>query len=234
MKLLLFTTLLLCLYASVGGQSEPRPMGRSAHKDGSIEAGHLELTTTTIEQKYCSGGGMVLTLRLSYKNTSGRDLVLFKYALAPHEYLISRSVDAASAKEYEQVVNPMMGGGTGNTDFGDEPPQAYFVVLQPKETYSPPNTIKVPIFIRDEGNSGSQLVGEGGRESGLGTGQHALQIMVNTWPFYSEPSADLRTRWERFGDLWAKPLLSQPMTFQVQVPYTGARSSCNSPDAQHY
>jgi hypothetical protein len=235
MRSLLFTTLLLCLCGVASAQSGTRSAAEGVVKEPSVEGGGLELTTTTVEQQYCSSSAMVLTLKLSFKNASGGRLVLFKYGNAPHAYLISRSAEAAAAKEYEQVVSPMMGGGTGSIPFGDEPPPTYFVILQPEETYSPPNTIKVPVFIGDEGDAGSQPDEEGGRERGLGSGQHALQIKVNTWPFHTEPpSADLRARWERFGNLWAKPLLSRAMKFQVQVPYTGPLSNCNSSEAQHH
>lgn len=234
MKLLLFTTLLLCLCSIANAQSGTRSAAEGVVKEPSIAGSGLELITTTVEQQYCSSSAMVLTLKLSFKNTSGGRLVLFKYGNAPHAYLISRSAAAAAAKEYEQVVSPMMGGGAGSLQFGDEPPPTYFVILQPEETYSPPNTVKVPVFIGGEGDARSQPDDEGRHESGLGFGQHALQIKVNTWPFHTEPPADLRARWERFGNLWAKPLLSRPMEFQVQVPYTGPLSNCNSPDAQRH
>lgn len=106
----------------------------------------LELNYRIVESKYCISGGMVLVLASEYKNLGKDDLVLFKYALAPFEYRVSRSVEAAKARRYEQVISPMMGSAPSGIKFGDEPPGDYFVILKPGQSFSPVNTVIVPIF----------------------------------------------------------------------------------------
>lgn len=107
----------------------------------------LKLTTSIVEQKYCSGGGMLLVLRLTYKNTGESSLIFFKYSLPALNHRVSQSIEAAAKKNYEQVISPMMGSVKSDIQFGDEPPPDYFVIIKLGEEYTPVNVINEPIFI---------------------------------------------------------------------------------------
>lgn len=229
MRFLPAAILLLWLCGSACAQPDRGKAGEGIARGSVDERDALELTTSVAEQKYCTGGGMLLTLRLSYKNTGGSNLILFKYALAPYQHLISRSAEAAMAKDYEQVVNPMMGFSSGDTPLGDEPPPSYFVVLKPGEAYSPVNDITLPIFLRKGAEPDCEPGEEGDCENGLQPGVHVLQVKVQTWPFRADPVAELHMRWQRFGDIWAKPLLSLSMPFQVGTAPHITLSNCNTP-----
>jgi hypothetical protein len=217
----MIAALLSCLCVSAQAWLPQDAAGRSATDSPSTAKDGLELTTSIVEQKYCADRGMLLVLRLNYRNIGERNLVLFKYGLAPFEHRISRSVEAATAKDYEQVISPMMGLNTKDIEFGNEPSSSYFVTLKPGESHAPINTINVPIFIRAEG--------EDNRDSGLDSGRHMLQVKVSTWPFSANSGTELYTRWSRFGDLRTVPLLSMPMEFHVETPRHRSLSDCNNP-----
>lgn len=180
----------------------------------------LELTNLIVERKYCSGGGMLLILQSKYKNIGEEKLIVFKYAQPPFEYRISQSLEAAKAKRYEQVISPMMGSSSGRLQLGDEPPSDYFVVLEPGESYSPTNTITVPMFVSHSKKSSKDY---------LGPGQHVLQLKVSMWPFHNKPDSEFGIRWQRFGTLWAKSILSLPMVFEIEPPGERSLSDCNHP-----
>ena len=180
----------------------------------------LELTSRIVERKYCYGGGMLLILESKYKNVGEANLILFKYAQSPFEYRVSQSNKAARAKKYEQVISPMMGSGPSLVHFGDEPPNDYFVILGPGQSYTPVNTITVPMFIVDANRKSSRDY--------LAPGEHVLQLNISTWPFENLVEEELRTRWQRFGILRTKPVLSLPMVFQVERPNERSLSDCNA------
>lgn len=220
MRFLLVAALLSCLCVPAQAWLPQHAAGRGTTGSPPTAKDGLELTTSIVEQKYCVGRGMLLILQLNYRNIGERNLVLFKYGLAPFEHRISRSVEAAMAKDYEHVISPMMGSNTKDIEFGDEPSSSYFVTLKPGESHAPVNTINVPIFIRADG--------EDDRDSGLNSGQHMLQVKVSTWPFSANSGTELYARWSRFGNLWTAPLLSMPMEFQVDVPRRRSLSDCNN------
>jgi hypothetical protein len=219
-RFLLAVIFLFWLSGSGAAQASHEAVGKGA-ADGHVPArAALELTISIVEQKYCSDGGMMLDLRLGYKNIGESSLILFKYSLPAFQHRVSRSIEAAARKDYEQVLSPMMGSVRGDIQFGNEPPAEYFVVIKPGEVYTPVNVINEPIFIRaEDGDDG---------EDYLRPGQHVLQVNVSTWPFHGVSGADLTTRWQRFGTLWTEPMLSLPMAFRVAKPHDRLLSNCNA------
>jgi hypothetical protein len=234
MKLLLTvaTMLSICCFAAAqneGGAGEKRIVRGATPVNGG-----LELTTSIAREKYCTDGGMMLLLSLSYRNTGSSNLVLFKYAFESHEYSISLSAEDAAAKRFEQVITPMMNYGTGSLKFGDEPTPDYFIILKPGETYTPVNVIHLAMFIREKDDPDCRPVEGGDCESGLWPGHHVLQVKVDTWPDLHDPEPGLRARWKKFGEVWSAPLLSTPMSFEVAQPADRTLVNCNVPDAQQH
>jgi hypothetical protein len=180
----------------------------------------LELTTSIVEQKYCSAGGMILVLQPSYKNSGESSLIIFKYSNPAFEHRVSRSIEAAARKDYEQVLTPMMGSVAGDIQFGNEPPPEYFVVIKPGEVYTPVNVINEPIFIRAEDGDNSK--------EHLHPGQHLLQVNISTWSFHGHSTAELSTRWKHYGTLWTEEMLSLPMAFRVAKQRDRSLSDCNA------
>ena len=181
----------------------------------------LEVTTRITEQKYCSGSSMLLSLQLEYKNIAKQKLILLKYALPPSEYRVSKNAEAASQKRYETIVTLMLSPNSGGEQFGDEPPNDYFVILDPGQSYTPIQPIRVPLSIAD--------VDKGRSADYLSPGEHVVQLNISPWPFATNSEQELRTRWQRFGYLWTKDVLSIPMVFRVGKGHDRTLSNCNLP-----
>ena len=213
-------TPLLLLIGLVGATCLHLSASQDSERAASPKA-KLELTYLIVESKYCFGGGMLLILQSKYKNVGEEKLIVFKYALAPFQHRVSRSLEAARVKRYEQVISPMMGSGRSLLQLGDEPPSDYFVFLEPGQTYTPVNTITIPMFITDKDEKTSKDY--------LGPGEHVLQLYVSMWPFDDKPDAEFGIRWQRFGTLWAKPILSLPMPFQIEPRRKRSLANCNEP-----
>lgn len=214
---LLFLALLL---ASVEFGPFQQSASQPAKQPTSTEP-ELEVMNRIVERKYCSSGGMLLTLETKYKNVGKRNLIVVKNASPPYQYRISRNMDAARAKRYEQIVTPIIGWGSSSIQFGDEPPDDYFVILEPGQDYTPDNVIVIPMFI-------AAAKQEISKES-LGPGEHVLELTVVTWPFWNQPESELRSRWQRFGYLWTKEVLTVPTVLGIAEFHERALSNCNTP-----
>lgn len=175
-----------------------------------------ELTTTIVEEKYCTDGDLMLTLQFTYRNGSASKLLLLKYGVAPSNHRVSKNVTAAMAKKYEQLVSPMMGVTAKQPEFGDSPPADYFVTLEPGGSYKPENFVKELIFINSKGTKGH-----------LKPGKYVLQVEVSSWPFPGVSDESMRRRWQNFGELWTRPVLSQPMMFEIKPLRERSLTSCN-------
>lgn len=162
-----------------------------------------------------------MTLQSEYKNTGDKDLILFKYALYPFQYRVSKTVQAALDKRYETVISPMMGSGPSHVQWRDKPPTDYFVVLKPQQSYLPVNTIKTVLVLNESDKPRSKQY--------LAPGEHVLQLKVATWPIEEDRAAEFRDRWQRFGSLWTDNVLSIPMTFRVDKSRERLLSDCSAP-----
>ncbi|MFL6333123.1 MAG: hypothetical protein ACJ754_07245 [Pyrinomonadaceae bacterium] len=187
MNILLTAFVLLWAASSAVTQSGPGVNDRGA----TAGDGRLELTASVKRQRYCSDGDMLLLLRLGYRNTGNADLVLFKYAITPYEYSVSRGPGDTAAKRFEQVVNPMTMSTGGDMKLGDKPPPDYFVTLKPGETYLPDFDTILPMFLHKGDEPNCEPTEGGDCESGLGPGRHVLQLSVRTWPLLNDPDSAL-------------------------------------------
>ncbi|HEV2705408.1 MAG TPA: hypothetical protein VGV59_05760 [Pyrinomonadaceae bacterium] len=218
MRLLLVATLLFWFYGATDTQVRRVPRPKDLSGDPAAPKEGLELTTSIARQELCQGT-MGLTLRLSYKNTTDHNLILFKYNLAAYQQKVSRSVEAADAEDYEWVLYPTILSVAEPHNFGDEPPTEFFVILKPGESYTPINDVNVSFHV---------VQGKGeDSEDDRQAGPHVLQINVRTWLFTADPEAETRARWRPFGTLWTAPLLSKPMPFRIDEPQRPSMSDCN-------
>lgn len=208
---------LALLLASLVMGCLPQSTSQAAQQSVSRKPG-LRLTTRIVAHKYCSRGGMLLTLASEYTNMGDQNLILFKYALPAFQYMVSKNAEAARTKHYEQVISPTMGYGPSNIQFGNAPPPDYFVLLRPQQSYTPVNTINVLVITTDVDK-------EVGKDD-LRPGDHVLQLNVSTWPLEDNLVAKLQNRWQQFGRLWTKPVLSVPMTFRIAGVQERSRSDC--------
>lgn len=178
----------------------------------------VQLTTGLVAQHYCSPTDLRLTLRFNFTNKGARPVILYKYSSVVYRYFISRDARDALAGKYIQAdsltVNPIM---PEPADVPSPDPKL-FVILREGEQHAFEDTFN----LSDDGEG----------EDSLKSGDYVLQLQVRTWYESKAFGATLSERWKDVGTLWVEPLRSAPMPVQVEFPYKGPLTNCNSPDAQ--
>jgi hypothetical protein len=175
--------------------------------DRTQQTNQLQLTTSIVDQKYCAADYLRLTLKLHYTNLSSRPIILYKYSMVIDRQMISRDVQAAAAKHYEEDVSPMVHpiGMQAPLD-GPMPSPSVFVILMPGETYDVETQAHLP-FLYDGTND---------IDESLTAGDHILQVRVRTWYESRQQAATLRRRWIEHGHLWSEGVVSSPMPFRIE------------------
>lgn len=171
----------------------------------------LKLTTSILDQSYCTNGSVRMLLRFRYTNTGSEAIILPRSNFAFPRVTISSSQEAAAKRRYEAEVHrfyptilnqPFPSGGP-------TPDPNRFVTLQPGEAYEEDATPRYNYLF---------LTGfSGGR---LRKGDHILQISVSTWNETTELAKELSLAWRKFGILWWGDVTSEPMAFTVEKPAT--------------
>lgn len=86
------------------------PIGNSQNEN--TQSGNsrtaLQLMTSVVETRYCSPSNLEVNLRLEFKNTGEAVLLFRKNSLVLSRYMVSRTLKAASGKDYEIDVSPMV------------------------------------------------------------------------------------------------------------------------------
>lgn len=170
----------------------------------------LQLSTSIISQKYCTGDaeldGLRMKLLLHYTNTGQQPLILYKGSSFVSRSMVSRNSEDAAAGRFE--VNTSLTQVTDGSDVKVEAPTpgALFVILAPGASYDTEESISV------------FAVREGVRriEGAISSGEHVLQIEVPTWPASNDLARKLQDRWQQSGRLWYEPVISEPMRFKVE------------------
>ncbi len=169
----------------------------------------LKLTTSILEQSYCTNGAVRMLLRFRYSNTGSEAIVLPRSNFAFPRVTISRSQEAAAKRRYEVEV-PRFYPTILNQPFpsgGPTPDPNGFVILQPGESYE-----------EDAQPSYNDLFLESSSGGRLRKGDHVLQISVRTWNEMPGLAEELSIAWRKFGVLWWQGVTSEPMAFTVEKP----------------
>ena len=173
----------------------------------SAQTDRLSLTTKITGQKYCGGiySDMAMfrtSLQLSYTNVSSRPLILYKGSNVISYVLVAVDSEHILNKQYESNIH--VGWVTSRVPLRERAqPGNEFIVLRPGDSFQANGSVDVPIALEP----GNQF---------LKSGQHVMQVVVETWPT-DEPQLDrLRRKWERIGYLWGANVRSEPMSFAVE------------------
>ncbi|SRR6266496_4066917 len=166
----------------------------------------LRLIISAVETRYCSPSNLEVTLRLEFKNYGDSVLLFRKNNLVMSRYMISRTLKAASSKDYEMEVSPMV-----NTvllpklDAEAEFDNSGFEILKPGDSYATSKKFRIPFVSHSRA----------GTHDSLKSGNYFLQIQIWTW--YESPLLleKLRSRWRPKGYLWSDPVISSPMPFTI-------------------
>lgn len=165
----------------------------------------LQLTTSVVEQRYCSDGRLRLTLRLNFTNAGKESVILDKRSSIVPQYMVSRSAKAAAEKKYEMKVEQLIGLNSAGMSFDSTLDESHFVILKPGESYRLNKGFSLPIY-----NSA------GDKEDSLRAGNHVLQIAVLTWYYPRVSNVKGREQWRQKGYLWSDAVISLPMPFTVE------------------
>ena len=143
------------------------------------------------------------SLELKFTNTSKQPIMLYKKSDLQPAWGISRDHSAALAKEYEiytegHFISVEEFRRVGWRD--DEPKQNEFVILRSGESY----TVERNCIVRPYGKEGQKL-----------TGEHYLQVWVQTW-YYNTDAQTYRKKWGEKGYLWSDPLTPGPLVFTIE------------------
>ena len=166
----------------------------------------LTLTTNVTGQTSCSNGDVRLFLRFKFTNTGTEPIILQKYSVGTTGYLVSRSLEAAKKRQFEEVVHLFESVATFNPTHGPKPPPDKFVILAPTECYEfDTKTFQFvfTIYNRDHPKR-------------LKEGSHFVQFDVMTWDEDSTLAKELAVGWRKYGTLWLKGVRSEPMEFTIE------------------
>jgi len=208
----LMTLALLCLWCFPAG-SQPRGgiVSENAQTSRTTADAKLQLTTEIVKAQYFCGSGLKLDLELTFTNVGLVPVILSKRSVTLASYMVSRNVQTASDRQYEQQ-------GRYEADFDssaifDPPVLSDFVVIQPREKYvMKPTRIRVDVDIRS-----------GDSNRGLQAGNYVLEIVIGTWRYFAVDDnsriqlqdTQFREKWHQIGFLWSDSMTSRAMPFTV-------------------
>jgi hypothetical protein len=175
----------------------------SAFGQSGGEAG-LQLTTEVIRQRYCAGDadldGVLLDLRLLYRNTGTSPLILYKGSTDIYGFLLRKTTDGAPE------VNSHLSW------YSDKPwtvdassLRKLFVILRPNATFETHTESRV-FVTRDD----SQHF-----QGSVQSGDHYLQVTIPTWHGSQELADAMQRKWRSNGILWRTAATSLPMKFTI-------------------
>ena len=164
----------------------------------------LQLTTDIIGQRYCTGDadldGVLLELRLVYRNTGTSPLILYKGSTDVYQIVVRKTTDGAPE------VNAHLSW------YSDKPWTVHasslrklFVILKPNATFE--THTKTRVFVTRDDTTRFQ----GAVESG----DHYLQVTIPTWHGSEELADAMQRKWRANGILWQNAVTSLPMKFTI-------------------
>lgn len=183
-------------------------LGISLPRESSLIAGvvpkaRLQLTTTLVKERSCFPGHLSLQLRFTFTNVGAEPVILHKQSFITRS-LVSRSLNAATTKRYEQEIRADLFADSFPVNPTD---MSNFVVVRPGDTYDlQTDQTRVSLYVQDNSRAS---------KDDLVPGSYFLQVEVATWPCLGN-AEQYRRRWKANGLLWSEVLTSRPMPFDVQ------------------
>ena len=195
------STLLIIYIACVCGvQAQRNPDHGTILMDAGGDRQHadLELTTSIIDQRYCSDGGLIFTLRYDFHNKNGETILLDKRSSIVPGYDISRNARLAAAGKHKVSVEYLLGIDGKLLTLDPNPDISQFVTLKAGESYSAEHEFRIL-----------------GTDEKLKPGGYVLQFSVVTWHYQAASNIAWREKWRDKGYLWTNFIRSQPMPFVI-------------------
>lgn len=201
----LLLLLIIGSFLTVYGQKSSKRFDKNRQDGTLIPKSALQLTTSIINQRYCAGNQLMLTLKLQYTNVGNQPLILFKFAKVIYQSMVSRSVRDSEAKRYEQDASISAYSSMDYISVDTPSPGPLFVILKPTESFEDEDIVNV--FIND----GKSIF----NRKFLRPGDYVLEVRTSTWGSSPEQAERLRARWKQYGDFWSWDIKSLPMPFKI-------------------
>jgi hypothetical protein len=164
----------------------------------------LQLSTEIVRQRYCTGDddldGVSLTLKLHYQNLGQEPLILQKDSSLAY-YIVVRDSPTGNIETFydlEWITD-------GPLKLDDSSLNEAFVILQPQGRFEIETEVRV-FAIRDDATN---------VKGGILSGDHYLQVTIQTGDNPAEVANRLRQKWRSHGLLWTDSVTSLPMKFQI-------------------
>lgn len=165
---------------------------------GDKQHADLQFTASVIDQRYCSDGGLIFTLRYDFRNKKGETILLDKRSSIVPGYAISRNARLAAAGKHKISVHGLLAIDGKLLTLDPKPDISQFVTLKAGESYSSDHEFRV--LQSDEK---------------LKPGSYVLQFTILTWHYVKASNIEWREKWRDKGYLWTNFLESQPMPFVI-------------------
>ncbi len=184
-----------------------------------VEAQHapsLRLETRLTGQTYCRAPNsndtyVILHLQLKFTAIGDEPVILYRMCDQLLRKSLSSTLADANAGKYVQDWHISYAPFfylkliRGSEAF---PPQDYFVVLRPNESYFLNASVSLSYCTPARPTCPSL------------SGEHYLRARYGTWRETEEVLARARQTWKPFGYLWGKDLTTEPIAFTVDEPST--------------
>ncbi|HEY0765469.1 MAG TPA: hypothetical protein VGD61_24035 [Pyrinomonadaceae bacterium] len=164
-----------------------------------------QLTTELVGQRYCTGDadldGVLLKLRLVYRNTGTSPLILYKGSTDVSQIIVRKTADSSPE------VNSHLSWYSDRpwTTVEASSLRKLFVVLQPNTTFETRTSTRVFVTRDDLAHV------QGAVESG----DHYLQVTIPTWLGSQELADAIQQKWRSKGILSHDAVTSLPMKFTI-------------------
>lgn len=166
--------------------------------NGDRQHADLQLTTSSIGQRYCSDGRLIFMLRYDFRNEKGETILLDKRSSIVPGYTISRNAQLAAAGKHKIQVHYLLGIDGKLMTLQPTPDISQFVTLKAGDSYSAAHEFSVLPS-----------------DKKLGPGNYVLQFSVVTWHYAAASNIEWREKWHDKGYLWTDSLTAQPMAFVI-------------------
>jgi hypothetical protein len=168
----------------------------------------LKLTTEITNQRYCGTdysdlAMLTMSLKLTYLNDTSKTLILYEGSNLISYILIAPDVTQIRDKQYEMNMHVGWLTSGGKLREGNSPGNE-FAILRPGDSFHTNADTSVPVALEP----GAKF---------LKSGDHVLQVVIETWPADQTVLDRLRKKWERTGYLWANDMRSDPMPLNVST-----------------
>lgn len=162
----------------------------------------LEVSVSDSKVNYCERGNVYVVFDIAFKNVGKTPLIVYKNLFIPNKIMVFENDNVQMKKEPTQRTVGLVSFAKYSypeKEFDGE----LFSILQPQEKM----TLKNMFF--------SVTIPTEKLRHGLKSKNHFASINLVTFPFYRADEIKLRSKWSKFGYLWADDLIITNIKFSI-------------------